>query len=96
MFMSDVYEFQLIAMDPALLSSRIDLFGSIGWVVDMEHGYEILTQVVIFSTKVSLVSVYRRLTDRLGRIIICWKITAFTTAITFLFCASQTFISLPG
>lgn len=94
MFMSDDYGHQL-GQDPNLASSRIDMGEKIDWSIDMGNTYLVLSQTVIFSIKASFLSFFRRLIDRLGRIIIYWKVTVTVTVIAFFFCASQAFISCP-
>lgn len=93
-FMSGAYVHQL-GQDPNLASSRIDMGEKIDWSIDMGNTYLVLSQTVIFSIKASFLSFFRRLIDRLGRIIIYWKVTVTVTVIAFFFCASQAFISCP-
>lgn len=95
--MPDLYLLQHLGQDSASvsMSSRIDVFERIGWIGGMETAYIILLQVVIYSIKASFLSFFRRLIDRLGTIVIYWRVTASITAISFVFGACSTLITCP-
>ena len=92
--MSDVYVFEHVVTDLASASSLDDLlYERFGWFRDMAIAYEVVSHVARFAIRASFLSFFRRLIDRLGRIITYWRVTVFVTAVTFPFAVSLDFIS---
>ena len=96
-FMPDIYLLQHLRQDSASvsMSSRIDVLKRSGWIAAMENAYVALSQVVLYSIKASFLCFFRRLIDRLGTIVIHWRVTASITAISFLFGVCEAFIVCP-
>ena len=90
---SDLYVLEHQVTDPASALSHNDSLKKIYWLRDIVIAYEVLAQSVMVAIRLSFLSFFRRLIDRLGRIIYYWRVTVFVTAAIFPFTASSEFIS---
>ena len=90
---SDIYLLEHLVTDPASALSHNDSLRKIDWLRDIVIAYEVLSQSAMFAIRFSFLSFFRRLIDRLGRIIYYWRVTVFVTAAIFSFTASSEFIS---
>ena len=91
--MSDVYVFEHLVTHLASASTYDDLRKRRIWFRDMTLAHEVLCQSAMFGIRLSFLSFFRRVIDRLGRIIYYWRVTVFVTAAIFPSCASLGFIS---
>ena len=90
---SDFYVLEHLVRDPAFALSHKVSLKNLYWLRDMVVAYEVLAQSAMFAIRFSFLSFFRRLIDRLGRIIYYWRVTVFVTAAIFPFTASSEFIS---
>ena len=88
---SDFYVLEHLVTDPAFALSHDDSV-ILDWLRRMGVAYEILSQSAMFAIRLSFLSFFRRLIDRLGGIIYYWRVTVFVTAAIFPFTASSDFI----
>ena len=84
--MSDVYVFEHLVTHLASTSTYDDLQKRLAWLRDMVVAHQFLCQSAMFAIRLSFLLFFRRLIDRLGRIIYYWRVTVFVTAAIFLFC----------
>ena len=90
---SDFYVLDHLVTDPAFALSHDDSVQILDWLRKMGVAYEFLSQFAIFAIRLSFLSFFRRLIDRLGGIVYYWMVTVFVTAAIFPFTAYSDFIS---
>lgn len=91
--MSDVYVVENLVTHPASASTYHGSRKSYDWFRDMLVAHEFMCQSALFAIRLSFLFFFRRLIDRLGRIIYYWRVTVFVTAAIFLSWASLAFIT---
>ena len=90
---SDFYMLEHLGTDSASALSHDDLLKNIVRHKHMTFAYVLLSESAMFAIKLSFLSFFRRLIDRLGRIIYYWRVTVSVTAATFACYESLSIIS---
>ena len=90
---ADFYVLVSLVTDHASALSHDDSVKELEWLRKMGVAFEVLSQSAIVAIRLSFLSFFRRLIDRLGRIIYYWRVTVFVTAAISPFTASSDFIS---
>lgn len=92
---TDIYFFQSLSSDPSAVAIPMDIVSRIDWFQKSDSAYLFVTWTAIFAVKFSFLAFFRRLIDRLGSIIIYWKVVIGFTASAFAFCVCDGFIACP-
>ena len=91
--MSDVYVIEYLMTHLASALTYDDSSKRFEWFRNMVIAHEVMSQSAMFAIRLSYLLFFRRLIDRLGRIIYYWRVTVFVTAAIYPSCASLAFVS---
>lgn len=94
----DIYLFENLESEPASLiplSAELEIFQKVVWFENSDSAYLFVTWTAIFLVKASFLTFFRRLIDRVGRLVTYWKVVVAITIVVFGFCACIGFIGCP-
>lgn len=96
--MPDIYLFETLETEPgsvAALIPPVEIFQKVVWFENCDSAYLFVTWTAIFLVKASFLAFFRRLINRVGKMVTYWKVVVVITIVVFGFCACIGFIGCP-
>ena len=93
--MADIYLFESLVSQPGSVVDPLEIFQKVVWFENSDSAYLFVTWTAIFLVKASFLTFFRRLIDRVGKMVTYWKVVVSITIVVFGFCACIGFIACP-
>lgn len=90
-----IYFVQGLTPDNISGASLADTVAKIKWFQKADQAFLFITWTTIFLVKFSYLFFFRHLIDRLGKIIIYWKVVIVINIMIFCFCIIDGFVACP-
>ena len=94
----DIYLFETLETEPgsvAALIPPVEILQKVVWFENCDSAYLFVTWTAIFLVKASFLAFFRRLINRVGKMVTYWKVVVAITIVVFGFCACIGFIGCP-